>query len=400
MHNANLKAAPFGKLFPDNRPADLGDLLALAPRIAELQPDIIVGGPPCQDFSAVGKRIEGQRAGLTVAFAVIVATARPAWFLIENVRQAYPSKSYARARAILARSGYGFTEVLLDASLFGVPQKRKRFFSIGRLGEQDGFLFSALNDAEAKRPMTIRDALGGDVGVHPGGDHPPHVRAFFLRPYSEKRGVRSIDDPAPTLLRSAHEAVAPSYRPHKADLGPAERIPKLPWSALSRLHGFPPDWDWLDTRKSRERMLMIANAVPPPLAEAIGRVIMAREKGESIPAIEEDYGRWLIKQEGLQGPALRNRRSALNRARRLLGGRALADIDAELALLERAPSFAALATGAKSDIRAALRSHATWRASRVPPPLEVHLPAPQPTRRAFGPRPVPPAEAPVETAPI
>ena len=54
--------------------------------IAKDSPDIIIGGPPCQDFSISGKRdFEGKRANLTIRFAEIVSTLKPQWFVMENV---------------------------------------------------------------------------------------------------------------------------------------------------------------------------------------------------------------------------------------------------------------------------------------------------------------------------
>ena len=364
VHGANLRR-PLDRLFKRDRhrKADLADLLTMAPTIAALEPDIIVGGPPCQDFSSAGKRQEGRNASLTLGFAVAIITARPAWFVMENVPRARKTKTYAKARALFVKAGYGLTEVVLDGSRYGTPQMRKRFFAVGRLGEADGFLTSAIAEAASPRRMSIRDALGDDVGVHPGGDHPPEARAFFMRPYTGHSGVRSIDLPCPTLLRSAHEGPQNWYTDHERDMAPSALVDPLPMDVLSRIQGFPADWDWLDIPATRQRMLMIANAVPPPLAEAVGRVILARERGESIPTTEKAFDAWLQKgRRGLTGQSLRNRRLHLKQARKLLGGRILADLDAELALLERAEGFSTLSTNAKSDLRCALRSHAKWRA--------------------------------------
>ncbi|BDA84001.1 hypothetical protein Sa4125_15430 [Aureimonas sp. SA4125] len=341
----------------------MANLLEMAPTIAQLQPDIIVGGPPCQDFSSAGKRTEGRNASLTLGFAIAIVTARPAWFVMENVIAARKTQTYARARALFVKAGYGLTEVSLDGSRYGTPQMRRRFFAIGRLGEADGFLASAIAEAASPHRMSVRDELGDDVGVHPGGNHPPEARAFFMRPYTGHSGVRSIDGPCPTLLRSAHEGPQNWYVDHERDMGPSADIPPLPMDVLSRIQGFPADWNWLDIPQNRRRMLMIANAVPPPLAEAVGRAILARAHGETIPTTEKAFDKWLQKgRKGLKDQALRNRRLNLKKARRLLGGRILANIDAELALLEKAEGFAELSVRSRSELRGALRSHAKWRA--------------------------------------
>ena len=51
-----------------------------------MNPDIIIGGPPCQDFSIAGTRdFEGNRANLTLIYGHIIQTVRSRWFVMENV---------------------------------------------------------------------------------------------------------------------------------------------------------------------------------------------------------------------------------------------------------------------------------------------------------------------------
>lgn len=381
--------------------ADLKNIFHIGPMIAALAPDIIVGGPPCQDFSPAGERVEGERAALTRAFGMLVCIARPSWFLMENVPQAVGSRAWADARDMLVRAGYGLTECKLDASFYNVPQSRKRLFVIGRLGEADGFLQSALAAARAERPMTVRDMLGDALGdafyAHPrmpgkrgvwSADEPaptmrgssrrpmpasyrPHpddaaliaAQAFYTRPFYEGRGVRTLDEPAPAVIRTTRERPRPKYlaNPHPHDLVPAQEAAILTQAQTSRIQGFPVTWDW-SAANSRDTDQLIANAVPAPLAEAIGRVILAREAGETIPEIQGRFGQWLRRSKGLSKASVRNVKSRVNRARRLLGGRTFADPAAEGAALEAIPGFAALSAGTRSDLRIALRLLCEWQA--------------------------------------
>lgn len=366
---------------------DLRDIVAVCPKVMDLHPDLIVGGPPCQDFSSAGRRIEGSRAELLTAFAMTVAVVRPEWFLVENVARARMSAAWARSREILKRSGYGLTEVVLDASWYGVAQTRKRLFVIGRLSEADGFLASEIEAAREATRTTIRDVLGDDVGQKMEGrprryectsaqstDAPSPTlwgasriagatsRYIFVRPFGRGRGVRSIDEPIPTLIRTSREAPTSGYlaSPSPQDPCSAELVPHLTQAQTSRLQGFPIDWDWGMVRRVRDVDQMIANAVPVQLAEAIGRVILARSTGESIPTIDDRFSDWL-RASGICGQVLRNRRHALGRARRLLGGRLYADLGDELRALEKAEGFSELSPSTRSDLRAALRAHAEWR---------------------------------------
>jgi DNA (cytosine-5)-methyltransferase 1 len=141
---------------------------------------------------------------------------------------------------------------------------------------------------------------------------------------------------------------------------PAEAAAVLTQAQVSRIQGFPPSWDWSPVSDKRSVDQMIANAVPAALAEAIGRVILTREAGESIPAIEGRFGQWLLRSKGFSKPAVRNAKSRLNRVRRLLGGRTFADAGAEMATLEGTEAFAALPTATRSDLRKAVRLYRDW----------------------------------------
>lgn len=381
------------------RQHDLKDIFGVGQMLAALAPDIICGGPPCQDFSVAGERVEGERAGLTRAFAMLVCVARPRWFLMENVPQAKNSVAWADARAMLVKAGYGLTETKLNASFYGVPQARKRLFVIGRLGEADSFLESALVAARSTTPMTVREMLGESIGDaffvaprmpgkkgifstdgtapticgssrrpipasyqgHPNDAVLLETGAFFTRPFYDGRGVRTLDEPAPAVLRTTRERPRPKYlsNPHPGDPVPAREAFVLTQEHVSRIQGFPLGWDW-SVAASRDVDQMIANAVPSGLAEAIGRVILAREAGESIPEIQGRFGQWLRKSHGFNLTSVRNVKSRVNRARRLLQGRTFADGFAEIAALEGVDGFRELSKAVQSDLRKALRLYRTF----------------------------------------
>ena len=107
--------------------------------IKNFEPNIIMGGPPCQDYSIAGKREIGERANLTIQFARIVSEIKPEWVVFENVYNIERFPTLPKMKEILKRVGYGVSTKVLDASRCGVPQKRMRFFLVGKLGEGDGF---------------------------------------------------------------------------------------------------------------------------------------------------------------------------------------------------------------------------------------------------------------------
>lgn len=325
---------------------DLNDILGVGSMLARLQPDMICGGPPCQDYSLAGRQEEGENASMTKAFAMLVTIAKPQWFLMENVEQVARSSAWAEAREILQRAGYGFTECKLDASYYGVAQARKRMFVIGRLGERDGFLTSALMAARSDRQTTLRDLFGEEC--------PPSI---FLYPrFRRNKAVWLADEPAPTIIASSLKPI-----PDTHDV--PEGTVVLTEGQIGQIQGFPKDWKWLGSTK-QDRMQMIANAVPPPLAETIGRVILEREAGQSIPAVQGNFVRWLMQREQSNQVA-RNSKTQLLKARRLLGGQTFQDVRLEVMALEELPEFDGLDRKVKSNMRAAVRLYTEFLDSGV-----------------------------------
>ena len=113
--------------------------------LQKYSPDIIIGGPPCQDFSIAGKReFEGKRANLTLIYSHIIEAVKPEWFVMENVYNIEKSPIFNQAIETFKNAGYGITKNVWDASYMGVPQMRKRYFVIGKLREKDDFLLDLL----------------------------------------------------------------------------------------------------------------------------------------------------------------------------------------------------------------------------------------------------------------
>ena len=133
--------------------------------IKALKPDVLMGGPPCQDYSIAGKREAGERANLTIRFAEIVCGVKPKWVVFENVYNIERFGTLPVMKAMLSEAGYGLTARILDASRCGVPQARKRFILVGHLGAENGFLDEALEAGLAEKQLTVRDYLGDKLGT-------------------------------------------------------------------------------------------------------------------------------------------------------------------------------------------------------------------------------------------
>jgi DNA (cytosine-5)-methyltransferase 1 len=101
---------------------------------------LLVGGTPCQSFSIAGLRkgLEDPRGNLMLTYLGIADKFKPKWLLWENVPGVLSSnggEDFACLLKGLAELGYGFAYRVLDAQYFGVPQRRKRVFVVGCLGD-------------------------------------------------------------------------------------------------------------------------------------------------------------------------------------------------------------------------------------------------------------------------
>ena len=188
---------------------------------------------------------------------------------MENVDRAQQSQAYSQARGIFQKAGYGLTEVLLNAVNFGVPQNRRRFFCIGLLGATDGFLTEDLLLRKREYPTTVGEHFKA-VG------HKTDIRHYYRHPRNySRRAVFSFDEPAPTI-RGVNRPVPPNYPGHAGDTHKVSGVRQLTSKERSLLQTFPVDFILPDSSKTTVE-LMIGNAVPVKLAEAVARIIRAYE---------------------------------------------------------------------------------------------------------------------------
>lgn len=135
---------PSGKrsLLPQHSPKALaqGAEIPGHPRIRPVTVWCVTAGVPCQDVSIAGRRagLAGKRTGLFYDFARILRWLRSPWFIFENVPGLLSSnrgRDFAEVqRVFMAECGYGICWRVLDSQYFGVAQRRRRLFLVGRLG--------------------------------------------------------------------------------------------------------------------------------------------------------------------------------------------------------------------------------------------------------------------------
>lgn len=251
VYRANFKDHP---IFD----CDLGEMTDYN-EFKKYAPDMIIGGPPCQDFSSAGKRDENLgRGDLTLTYADIISEVRPEWFLMENVERITKSSILKKALTIYEKAGYGLSANVLNASYCGVPQARKRFFLVGHLHSPNGFLDEYLTKNQSSEQMTIYDYLGDSLGLTHYYRHP---RSYM------RRGVFSIHEPSPTV-RGVNRPIPKGYQKHSGDTCDVQDLRPLTTLERSYIQTFPKDFKFFGSKTHLEQM--IGNAVPVDLAKFVG----------------------------------------------------------------------------------------------------------------------------------
>jgi DNA (cytosine-5)-methyltransferase 1 len=237
----------------------------IVPELRELAPDMIIGGPPCQDFSIAGKReFRGKRANLTLKFGQIVSEVHPQWFVMENVYNIEKSPIFEEVLAIFKSASYGITKHVWDASYMGVPQMRRRYFVVGKLGEKDDFLLEKMLSGLSKERMTVRKYFK---------DKPIGADYIYQHPRTYKRrAIFSVDEPLSTI-RSVNRPIPSNYVIHPADkTSDLSKVHVLTTKERSYIQSFPESFEFVGTTSSIEQA--IGNAVPVKMAEYVAREIM------------------------------------------------------------------------------------------------------------------------------
>ena len=164
--------------------------------------DLLVGGTPCQSFSVAGLRggLADDRGNLALEFLRLAQRTRPRWLVWENVPGVLSSsggRDFGSIVGGMAELGYGFAYRVLDAQYFGVPQRRRRVFLVGYLGDwrrAAAVLFErqslsghpapsrAGREGIAQEPA---DCVGGD------GEWPAQVAPTLNAHFGEKQGLEN-----------------------------------------------------------------------------------------------------------------------------------------------------------------------------------------------------------------
>jgi DNA (cytosine-5)-methyltransferase 1 len=254
--------------------------------------DLVCGGFPCQDVSVAGNRkgLAGERSGLWSEFHRIVAEMRPEWVVVENVPGLLSSnkgRDFATILQVLVECGYGVAWRILDAQYFGVPQRRRRVFIVGHLG-----------DGRAAEVLFERESLSGDFAPsREKGAGNTGSAANCISSNPANRLSAEDNYVVETLTASYANASGngmgnmkngmiawnwQSGRDVRYSFGakpmlhsgqvPAVCVRRLTPVECERLQGFPDGWT--DGQSDSQRYKQLGNAVCVPVIEWIGKRIL------------------------------------------------------------------------------------------------------------------------------
>lgn len=170
--------------------------------------DLLVGGTPCQSFSIAGLRggLADDRGNLALEYLRLADRLRPRWLVWENVPGVLSSgggRDFGAVLGGMVELGYGWAYRVLDAQYFGVPQRRRRVFVVGHLGDwrrAAAVLFerhslqghsAPSREAGAATAGALSASLGRRCGVPDGGDTEGQLIASTLRARDGAKGVDS-----------------------------------------------------------------------------------------------------------------------------------------------------------------------------------------------------------------
>lgn len=274
--------------------------------------DAVIGGPPCQGFSLLNKKREGDsRRALWEPYLEIANRSNARVFVMENVAELYRSPELAEILSRAAEYGFATKADILNAADYGAPQTRRRTIVIGwrNVSEPDFPPRPTHADPNKKLNLppwrTVRHAIGDlpkPIGTEVGVGAP--IDLHFGRNPTERSIARYKAVPIGgnrfDLLRNAPELTPdcwvrktsggtdlfgrlwwdrPSvtirtefFKPEKGRYLHPDQDRPITHREAARLMGFPDGFRFSGSKTEIARQ--IGNAVPPPLAGALARMVL------------------------------------------------------------------------------------------------------------------------------
>ena len=269
--------------------------------------DFIIGGPPCQTFSAASARAAGvnglddDRGNLFKQYVRILEKLQPRGFLFENVYRivgAQGGKPWEQIQKAFTEVGYNLFWRILDAADFGVPQFRERLIIVGL--KEGKYQFPCPthgpDSPDRRHYYTSRLAIAGVTSKVPGAtiggrhghllnDIPPglnysfyteqmrHPTPFFgwRSKFSDYLYKADPETPVRTIKAQGGQYTGPFHWENRT----------FTIEELKRLQTFPDDYTIIGNRQKIIHQL--GNSVPPQLARILALSILQQVFGILLP---------------------------------------------------------------------------------------------------------------------
>lgn len=255
--------------------------------------DVLIAGPPCQGFSTLGRRNpKDERNQLSLEILRWVKASRPMVIVVENVGAFLDHPVWFKLKASLEKLGYDVNGQILNAYEFGVPQIRKRSFTIAsKLGQP------IIKSNAQNLTLTVREAWQGLPPLPDGINHhyapdPSDLALARMQVIPEGGDRRDIMKTAPELVPPSWWRLGSQVTDVWGRLswnGPSNTIRTAVQNAskgryihpeqnrvislreAARLHSIEDTWTFegLPTQIGRQ----IGNSVPPLLGQAVAKAV-------------------------------------------------------------------------------------------------------------------------------
>ena len=295
------------------------DIRSISPlTLAEPGIDLLYGGPPCQAFSLIGKRgsLRDERGLLLFEMIRFSEILKPRAILLEQVKgllsapdeQGERGGVFKRFTGALERLGYCIKWTVLCAADYGVPQMRERVFIVAMKGE-NGFSFPPPTHADNPEDTPLfslkpyvgagivlrglpKPAAKGQVPIFPNHvDVTPERDRERIHPVPEGGFLAGTPNAPPELKCNLTKKDTTKYRRlHRLEPSLTLRCGEIFFHPIEdryltpreylRLHGYPDEYILCGPIRSRAGVVrsldqhrLVANSVPPPLAQAVATQI-------------------------------------------------------------------------------------------------------------------------------
>lgn len=261
--------------------------------------DGIIGGPPCQSWSAGGSKrgIEDPRGQLFFDFIRILEEKQPKFFLAENVSGMLAKRHKQSLKNILElfeASGYDIFFSTLNASDYGIAQDRKRVIFIGfrkdlRVNysfplplENKKYLKDIISDlSDSAVPALDKSKPNTDLAI----PNHEYMTGDFSSIYMSRNRVRTWDEPSFTIQASGRQAPIHPSSPRMVKIGTDKfdfvrdsQHRRLTVREIARIQGFPDSFIF-KYQNVNDGYKMIGNAVNVDFAKILAKSIQKSLSG-------------------------------------------------------------------------------------------------------------------------